>query len=321
MRVPDFRLARPDDLPGIVALNDAAIPHVNALSEAMWHRAIAGEAECRVVDGGGGAIDALIVAMPPGRDYASENYAWFQRHLGDFLYCDRIVIAAHRRKQGWGRAAYRAVFATAGTRVVTCEVNLRPANDASLAFHGALGFREIGIQDVGGGAKRVVMLARRPGAAVEPSEPGPDDGAMLRRAVTRDSAELAGLWRTVSGEAGGSSAMSAAELSALGDAEQIVVVAQRPDGTLCGAVWIEAPQAGDDMRARVAALGVVPELRGRRLGARLIAAVRREAMSRGWRSLTLRMSSGTHASTWGKFCRRNGFQAGEGGVNFVLKLS
>jgi predicted GNAT superfamily acetyltransferase len=321
MRRPDFRLARADDLPGIVALNDAATPHVNALSEAMWHRAIAGEAECRVVDGGDGAIDALVVAMPPGRDYPSENYSWFQRHLGDFLYCDRIVVAAHRRKQGWGRAAYGAVFAAAGTRVVTCEVNLRPANDASLAFHGALGFREIGIQDVGGGAKRVVMLARRPGAAVEPSERGPEDGAMLRRAVARDSAELAGLWRTVSADACGSSATSPTAISTLGNADPITVVAQGEDGTLCGAVVIEAPRVDGGARARVVALGVVPVLRGRRLGARLIAAARREAMSRGWRSLTLETPSSANAFALTSFCRRNGFQAEEGDVGFVLRLS
>jgi predicted GNAT superfamily acetyltransferase len=43
--------------------------------------------------------------------------------------------------------------------VLFCEVNVRPRNDASLAFHEAIGFREVGQQDTDGGAKRVSLLA------------------------------------------------------------------------------------------------------------------------------------------------------------------
>jgi hypothetical protein len=38
-------------------------------------------------------------------------------------------------------------------------VNVRPRNDASLAFHEAIGFREVGQQDTDGGRKRVSLLA------------------------------------------------------------------------------------------------------------------------------------------------------------------
>ena len=40
-----------------------------------------------------------------------------------------------------------------------CEVNLRPRNERSLAFHAAIGFREVGRQDTDGGNKHVSLLA------------------------------------------------------------------------------------------------------------------------------------------------------------------
>jgi predicted GNAT superfamily acetyltransferase len=43
--------------------------------------------------------------------------------------------------------------------VLFCEVNVRPRNETSLAFHEAIGFREVGQQDTDGGTKRVSLLA------------------------------------------------------------------------------------------------------------------------------------------------------------------
>ena len=42
---------------------------------------------------------------------------------------------------------------------ITCEVNTRPANPDSMAFHERLGFREVGRQQTEGGAKEVALLA------------------------------------------------------------------------------------------------------------------------------------------------------------------
>ena len=44
--------------------------------------------------------------------------------------------------------------------VLTCEVNLRPPNLESLAFHRKLGFEPVGEQETGGGAKRVCLLVK-----------------------------------------------------------------------------------------------------------------------------------------------------------------
>jgi uncharacterized protein len=50
-----------------------------------------------------------------------------------------------------------------GRLEVTCEVNVRPRNEASLAFHAARGSVEVGRQETDAGSKTVVMLARRVG--------------------------------------------------------------------------------------------------------------------------------------------------------------
>jgi predicted GNAT superfamily acetyltransferase len=246
---PVFRPANPSDLAALMALNDASVPHVNALTAEGWMRFLAGEARVRVAGSASGVLEALTVTLPPGRAYGSENYAWFQRSLPDFAYVDRIVVADGRRGQGIGRAAYADIFAAVGPQgpPVVCEVNLSPPNDTSLAFHGSLGFRELAVESVYAGSKRVAMLGRRHDGTVEPSLPGPRDGAVLRRV------------------AGG-----------------VAVVAEDARGNRIG--HAEASE-GIPGRGRVVALEVAAACRGRGLGARLLAALRREGKTRGWTGL------------------------------------
>ena len=114
------------------------------------------------------------------------------------------MVAADRRGQGLGRAAYADIFAAVARDgpPVVCEVNLAPPNDTSLAFHGNLGFRELAVESVYGGSKRVAMLGRRCDGMAEPSLPGPRDGAVLRRAArgvavaAADAFKLWLHWRT-----------------------------------------------------------------------------------------------------------------------------
>ena len=113
-----------------------------------------------------GAFAEFCMVMPPGIDYASLNYSWFSAHVGELgydavAYLDRIAVAPSARRHGVGRAFYdRLVVELSGrVPVLFCEVNVRPRNDASLAFHAAVGFREVGQQDTDGGAKRVSLLA------------------------------------------------------------------------------------------------------------------------------------------------------------------
>jgi uncharacterized protein len=97
-------------------------------------------------------------------DYPSANYRWFEDRGVDHLYVDRIVVADHARRRGVAGMLYAAVERAAaeqGRAEVTCEVNVRPRNEPSLAFHAARGYAEVGRQETDAGSKTVAMLARR----------------------------------------------------------------------------------------------------------------------------------------------------------------
>lgn len=103
---------------------------------------------------------AFLIALREGLDYDSENYRWFCAHYERFLYIDRVVIDEPYRGLGLGRKLYQAVFDRArstGVPFVTAEIDTEPYNEASLRFHKAMGFREVGTQTVRGGAVRVSL--------------------------------------------------------------------------------------------------------------------------------------------------------------------
>ena len=113
-----------------------------------------------------GAFAGFCMVLPPGVDYDSVNYGWFSRHARDlgydtFAYLDRIAVVPAARRHGVGRALYAELVRvlSGSVPVLFCEVNVRPRNDPSLAFHAGIGFREVGQQDTDGGRKRVSLLA------------------------------------------------------------------------------------------------------------------------------------------------------------------
>jgi predicted GNAT superfamily acetyltransferase len=118
----------------------------------------AGVAEHFVVVGDGAGF--LILIGPGVADYESPNYRWFSERYDDFLYVDRIVIDEANRGSGLGRMLYEFAVDRAMQRPVLAEVNVRPRNDVSLAFHEAFGFAHVGAQQVEDGAKEVAMLCR-----------------------------------------------------------------------------------------------------------------------------------------------------------------
>jgi predicted GNAT superfamily acetyltransferase len=150
------------DLPTIHAINQANLPAVGDITfaELEWFFAKAGALRVAELDG---EVAGFLLALRPGLDYSSLNYAWFCTRYTDFWYIDRVAVDATWRRRGIARALYadaegcaRAVAAP----LLACEVNLRPRNDESLAFHEHQGFVEVGQQDTDGGDKTVVMLVR-----------------------------------------------------------------------------------------------------------------------------------------------------------------
>lgn len=157
-----IRALTPADVPALVAINDAAHPAV-PITPADEFRDLVAMSELALVAERGGEPVGFLLAMTPGLDYASENYRWFSARGGDFLYIDRIVLGPDARGLGVGRRLYERVVAEAAARgaaEVTCEVNVQPPNPESLAFHAALGFRELARQPTKGGEIVVALLAR-----------------------------------------------------------------------------------------------------------------------------------------------------------------
>ena len=154
-----------DDLEPVLALNNQSVPALNPLDVPELARLVDLTMASLVAEVDG-AFAGFCMVMPPGVDYASLNYSWFSAHAGElgygaFAYLDRIAVAPSARRLGVGRAFYDRLVvelqrAGAGA-VLRGERSSR--NDASLAFHEAVGFREVGQQDTDGGAKRVSLLA------------------------------------------------------------------------------------------------------------------------------------------------------------------
>lgn len=156
-----IRAASAADHSAALALNNAHTPHVNALSEAefAWiaercgHFAVAADTE---------GVVGLVMCLPSSLDYWSQNYAWFSDRYAEFLYLDRVVVGPRARRRGIGRALYDHLHATVAERWprITLEVNLRPPNPVSIAFHEAMGYRDVGVREYDDGTKAVQMFAR-----------------------------------------------------------------------------------------------------------------------------------------------------------------
>lgn len=159
-RMPLIRDVRGADLAAVHAINEAAIPHVNSISLERFENFTRDAAYFRVA-----LLDAelagYLVAFAPGAPYDSLNFLWFQERYTDFIYIDRIAVAASARGRGVASSLYRDLFQFAPTLtgLLTCEVNTRPVNAASMAFHTGFGFREVGTQQTEGGAKSVCLMA------------------------------------------------------------------------------------------------------------------------------------------------------------------
>lgn len=164
------RACGPGDLllPDVARLNDSEVPRVSPLGVEGLREHLA-RCDLAVV-----AVDerarlaGFVLAVAPGSDYTSVNYRFFEDRGTSHLYVDRLVVAPTHRRAGVAGRLYDAVDArarAAGRSEVTCEVNLRPPNEPSMAFHLARGFVEVGRQDTTGGTITVALLVRElPGA-------------------------------------------------------------------------------------------------------------------------------------------------------------
>jgi hypothetical protein len=159
VRIRDAALA---DRDAILAVNREGRPGVTPLSPGEVEACLARATLFRVAESDGGEPCAYLLAFGAGFPSIGDEYAWFSARHASFLYVDQIAVASRAWRSGVGSALYADLEHEARRRGVprlVCEVNLRPPNSRSLAFHASRGFVETGRLEVSDG--RFVSLLER----------------------------------------------------------------------------------------------------------------------------------------------------------------
>jgi predicted GNAT superfamily acetyltransferase len=142
--VPDLRALRDTDVADVLTLNQVNVKALSPMDEARLHvlRKLADRFDVVDVDG---AFAGFVITFGPGVAYDAANYGWFTERHEQFYYLDRIVLADDFRRRGLGGFVYDELERIAAPYGRLClEANLIPPNDASLAFHEARGYVEVG---------------------------------------------------------------------------------------------------------------------------------------------------------------------------------
>ena len=155
-----IRKANKSDIKELQKLNEAEVPHVGSIGTKNWLHFLE-IASNFVVLQSENELAGFIISLREGKDYGSLNYQFFINHYDEFEYVDRIVVAKGFQGQGLGRKLYEYVFSKNETSIVCCEVNVKPENPNSHAFHQRLGFKERSRMSTEGGEKIVSMLVRK----------------------------------------------------------------------------------------------------------------------------------------------------------------
>lgn len=147
------------ELPQVLALNNAAGPSVLPLDRQRLAELFATAPYFRVAEIDG-HLAGFLIALSAHTAYDGANFRWFSGRYPDFVYIDRIVVAASYRRLGLGRIFYADVqsFAEVRSPLLACEIFLEPRDDAAVLFHGTYGFCEVGQQQLAG--RRVGMLVK-----------------------------------------------------------------------------------------------------------------------------------------------------------------
>jgi predicted GNAT superfamily acetyltransferase len=149
------------DHAAVLALNNTQVPHVNALTRDEFAKIVALSAHFTVAEDPQGLL-GFVLCIPSGTAYWSGNYKWFAERYDRFLYLDRVVVSPRLRRGGVGRALYDDLHrAQRGAwPCIALEVNLRPPNPTSIAFHRALGYTAVGVREYADGENAVQMFIK-----------------------------------------------------------------------------------------------------------------------------------------------------------------
>ncbi len=163
-----LRDVAPADFAAILALNDADVESLAPLSWSQLEHLAAIASSFRIAEAAH-KVAGFLVAISSVCDHQSLNFRWFKQRYPRFIYIDRVVVGERARRSGVASKLYADLethAATLASPLLTCEVNARPSNAASLAFHQRCGFQAVGLEERDNGAKAVSMLVKScPGVA------------------------------------------------------------------------------------------------------------------------------------------------------------
>ena len=130
-------------------LNQENTPEVGDVPELTEFQNLIALSEYIVIAQDKADLVGFMLCMKEGNSYKSKNYLYLSGSYPKFLYVDRIAIQKDYRRKGLGRNIYKQVIESAESLRIPllCEVNIKPRNIASLAFHRNLGFKEVGNND------------------------------------------------------------------------------------------------------------------------------------------------------------------------------
>lgn len=154
-----------DDLGVVHEINQGEVPAVGSVTaDALARIDDQSLISLVAVDPASGEIGGFCMVLGPDADYGSGNFLWFRERYESFAYLDRVAISPTFQRRGIGRALYAEVERLVVERMphateFCLEVNVRPRNDTSLAFHDALGFVEVAQRETDYGA-RVSMMTK-----------------------------------------------------------------------------------------------------------------------------------------------------------------
>lgn len=127
----------------VLALNERHVALLAPMDEPRLRVLRAAATGAHVIEVGD-AFAGFVLTFASGSAYDGENFGWFGQRYEDFYYLDRVVIHESFRRRGLGSQVYDELESTCDRPLFALEVNLDPPNEASLAFHHARGFAEVG---------------------------------------------------------------------------------------------------------------------------------------------------------------------------------
>ncbi|MGD9729979.1 MAG: GNAT family N-acetyltransferase [Nitrospiraceae bacterium] len=152
------------DCEEILRINAESQPGVAHLDRTELERLARLKNEHLVTEGPKGRLVGYLLAFTSDIPYDGEEFILLTKtSLGPFIYIDQVAVSAAERRTGAASRLYLATEVAAqrrGIRELRYEVNLKPPNPGSFAFHRSKGFNQTSVMETQDG-RTVALMCKR----------------------------------------------------------------------------------------------------------------------------------------------------------------